>query len=85
MSKVSEISLLLTSKENETLHIFGMSETKLKIISCQELLTLEVFRHLSGRTIKRMTVEIYLYMLEIILMPRGREDLETNAISCLRL
>ena len=30
LSKFSEISLMLTSKENEKLHIFGMSETKLK-------------------------------------------------------
>ena len=39
LSKFSEISLMLTlhSKENEKLHIFGMSETKLKIISRQEL------------------------------------------------
>ena len=41
---------MLTSKENEKLHIFGMSETKLKIISRQELLKLMVFKHLSERT-----------------------------------
>ena len=28
--KFSELSIMLTSKENEKLHIFGMSETKLK-------------------------------------------------------
>ena len=32
LSKSSEISLMLTRKENEKLHTFGMSETKLKII-----------------------------------------------------
>ena len=58
LSKFSEISLMLTSKENEKLHIFGMSETKLKIISRQELLKFVVFKHLSERTMIQMAVGV---------------------------
>ena len=58
LSKFSEISLMLTSKENEKLNIFGMSETKLKIISRQELLKLVVFKHLSERTMIQMAVGV---------------------------
>ena len=58
LSKFSEISLMLASKENEKLHIFGMSETKLKIISRQELLKLVVFKHLSERTMIQMAVGV---------------------------
>ena len=58
LSKFSEISLMLTSKENEKLHIFGMSETKLKNISRQELLKLMVFKHLSERTMIQMAVGV---------------------------
>ena len=58
LSKFSEISFMLTSKENEKLHIFGMSETKLKIISQQELLKLMVFKDLSERTMIQMAVGV---------------------------
>ena len=84
LSKFSEISLMLTSKhgkENEKLHIFGMSETKLK----NHKPTGTFFKHLSERTMIQMAVGGVIVYVRDNINAKRREDLETNGISCLWL
>ena len=85
LSKLSEISLMLTSKENEKIHIFGMSETKLKNHKPTGTFKIDGFQ-----TPFRKGNDtnggggIIVYVRDNINAKR-REDLETNGISCLWL
>ena len=85
LSKFSEISLMLTSKENDTLHIFGMSETKLKSHKLTGTFNIKGFQapfrkdnETNGGGGKTVYVRDHINA-------KSREDLETNAISCLWL
>ena len=57
---------MLTSKDYENLHIFGMSETKLKGHKLSTSLISTVFKHPSEKIITQMAVEGSQYMLGMV-------------------
>ncbi|MCG8112744.1 MAG: reverse transcriptase domain-containing protein [Candidatus Thiodiazotropha taylori] len=85
LTKFSELKVLLTLPENNNLHIFGLSETKLK-----EHKTTEVFKINGFQTPFRKDNYsnggggILVYVKNGISV-RRREDLETNNVPCLWL
>ena len=82
MSKFSEISLMLASKENDTLHIFGMSETKLKSHKLTGTFNIKGFQvpfRKDNETNGGGGIIVY---VRDHINAKRREDLETNAISC---
>ena len=85
LNKFSEVSALLTSKDNEKLHIFGMSETKLKNHKLTSTFKIKGF-HTPFRKDNDSNGGggIIVYVRNNINAKR-REDLETNGISCLWL
>ena len=84
LNKFSEISLMLTSKENKNLHIFGMSETKLKQHKLTGTFKINGFQIFRKDNILNGGGGIIVYVKDHINAKR-REDLETNDISCLLL
>lgn len=85
LCKFSEISLMLTSTEYKKLHIFGLSETKLKPHKITQTFKISGFQ-----TPFRKDNDtnggggIIVYVRDGVNAKR-REDLETNGISCLWL
>ena len=85
LSKFSEISTMLTNKENEKLHIFGMSETKLKQHKLTGTFKIKGFQTPFRKdNVSNGGGGILVYVRDYINAER-REDLETNDISCLWL
>ena len=85
MSKFSEISAILTAPENSKLHIFGMSETKLKSHKINSIFKVNGFQSPFRKDNNdNGGGGIIVYVREGILAKR-REDLETNDIACLWL
>ena len=83
MSKFSEITSLLTAPVNSGLHIFGMSQTKLKEHKPNDVFKIAGFQ-LPFRKDNNTNGGggIIVYLRDGILAKR-REDLETNDIACL--
>ena len=83
MTKFSEIKSLLTDPVNSKLHVFGMSETKLKEHKLNEVFKIPGFQ-LPFRKDNKTNGGggIIVYVRDGILAKR-RKDLETNDISCL--
>ena len=87
MCKFSEIKAILTSPENSSLHIFGISETKLKLHKISSCFNVDGFQEPfrkdndsnSGRGI------IVYVQNEHGINAKRRLDLETNNISCIWL
>ena len=85
LNKFSEISILLTNKENENLHIFGMSESKLKQHKLTGTFKINGFQTPFRKdNVSNGGGGIIVYVRDHINAKR-REDLETNDISCLWL
>lgn len=85
LSKFSELKVLLTSPENNNLHIFGLSETKLK-----DYKSTEVFRIKGFQTPFRKDNNLnggggLMVYVRNGINARRREDLETNDIPCIWL
>ena len=85
LSKFSEISLMLTSKENEKLHIFGMSETKLKNHKMTGTFRVEGFQTPFRKDNDTNGGGGIIVYVRNDIRAKRREDLETNEISCLWL
>ena len=85
LSKFSEISLMLTSKENEKLHIFGMSETKLKNHKMTGTFRVEGFQTPFRKDNDTNGGGGIIVYVRNDIRAKRREDLETNGISCLWL
>ena len=85
MSKFSEITSILTDPTNSGLHIFGLSETKLKEHMLSDVFKIPGFQ-LPFRKDNNTNGGggIIVYVRDGILAKR-RKDLETNDISCLWL
>ena len=85
MSKFSEITSILTDPTNSGLHIFGLSETKLKEHKLSDVFKIPGFQ-LPFRKDNNTNGGggIIVYVRDGILAKR-RKDLETNDISCLWL
>ena len=83
MTKFSEITSLLTDPVNSKLHVFGMSETKLKEHKLNEVFKIPGYQ-LPFRKDNKTNGGggIIVYVRDGILAKR-RKDLETNDISCL--
>ena len=85
MCKFSEIKAILTSPENSSLHIFGLSETKLKSHKLTSCFNIDGFQ----KTFRKDNDSIgggsiVVYVLNGI-NAKHRLDLETNNISCIWL
>ena len=85
LCKFSELSIMLSSKDYENLHIFGLSETKLKDHKMTNIFKINGFQtpfrkdnNINGGG------GIIVYVRDGINAKR-REDLETNDISCIWL
>ena len=63
MCKFSEIEAILTAPENRSLHIFGISETKLKSHKLSSCFNIEG-KNLFAKIMMVMAVEVSLYMSE---------------------
>ena len=83
MTKFSELKLLLSTPLNSTLHVFGISETKLEKHKMANAFQIEGYqtRFRKGNTTNNGGV---FYVKKGINVKR-RVDLETNAISCIWL
>ena len=85
LCKFSELSLMLTSKDYENLHIFGMSETKLKDHKLSTSFNINGFQtpfRKDNNTNGGGGIIVY---VRDGINAKRREDLETNDISCLWL
>ena len=62
MCKFSETKAILTSPENSSLHIFGISELNRNHINCQLVLILMDFKHRFAKIMTVMAVGELLFM-----------------------
>ena len=83
MCKFSETKAILTSPENSSQHIFGLSETKLKSHKLTSCFNIDRFqKHFRKDNDIKGGGCIVVYVLSGIHAKR-RLDLETNNISCI--
>ena len=85
LSKFSELKILLTAPENNDLHIFGLSETKLKDHKLTEVFKINGFQTPFRKDNDSNGGGGLLVYVKNGINARRREDLETNNISCLWL
>lgn len=85
LSKFSELKILLTAPENDDLHIFGLSETKLKDDRLTEVFKINGFQTPFRKDNDSNGGGGLLVYVKNGINARRREDLETNNISCLWL
>ena len=85
LGKFSELQALLTSPENYNLHVFGLSETKLKAHKLTNVFQINGFQTPFRKdNFSNGGGGLIVYVRNGI-NARRREDLETNDISCLML
>ena len=85
LGKFSELQALLTSPENYTLHVFGLSETKLKAHKLTNVFQINGFQTPFRKdNVSNGGGGLIVYVRNGI-NARRREDLETNDIPCLML
>ena len=85
LGKFSEIQALLTSPENYNLHVFGLSETKLKAHKLNSVFQINGFQTPFRKdNCSNGGGGLIVYVRNSI-NARRREDLETNDIPCLML
>ena len=85
LSKFSELKILLTAPKNNGLHIFGLSETKLKDHKLTEVFKINGFQTPCRKDNDSNGGGGLLDYVKHGINARRREDLETNNISCMWL
>ena len=83
MSKYSELKLMLTAEENRNLHIFGLSETKLKSYKPTNAFLIDGFQKPYQKDNDSNGGGGLLVYVRNGINTKRRRDLETKDISCL--